>query len=64
MKKKFFLVMLVLPVFPVMSGRDFKISSPDGNITVTVSAGKQLSWTMTYKGIEILNSPRTANLLG
>lgn len=64
MKKKFFLVMLVLPVFPVMSGRDFKISSPDGNITVTVSAGKQLSWTMTYKGIEILNSPRTAILLG
>jgi len=43
--------------------RDYKVSSPDGNIAVTVTVDKHISWVAAYKGEQILNSSRTAIIL-
>ena len=64
MKRNIILILLVLVYCQSLVSRDFKISSPDGNISLTVSTGKQITWTVTYAGKEILTSPRTAIVLG
>jgi len=43
--------------------RDYKVSSPDGNIAVTVTVDKHISWVAAYKGEQILSSSRTAIIL-
>jgi len=64
MKKNIIIILLLLVYCNYLFARDFKISSPDGNISVTISTGKQITWSVTYSGNEILASPRTAIVLG
>lgn len=35
--------------------KNYTVNSPDGKIKVTVTAGKQLSWSIDYNGERILN---------
>ncbi|MCS2968970.1 glycoside hydrolase family 97 N-terminal domain-containing protein [Bacteroides ovatus] len=37
------------------SSQNYTVSSPDGKTKVTVTAGKQLSWSINYNGERILN---------
>lgn len=64
MKKTVFLSALLLLPVTIVFTRDYKISSPDGNISVTVGIGKQIRWSVSYSGTELLNSSRTAIILG
>jgi len=57
----FLLWFLILnPVIP----RDYKISSPDGKLALTVSVDKNISWTVTYDGVQLFTSPRVAIVTG
>ena len=64
MKKVIFLSVLLFSVAGLSYARDFKVSSPDGNISLTVNVAKQITWTVTYTGNEVLSSSRTAVILG
>ncbi|HOU97206.1 MAG TPA: glycoside hydrolase family 97 N-terminal domain-containing protein, partial [Bacteroidales bacterium] len=64
MKKHVFLLSLLLFMCFIQGfSRDYKVSSPDGNIAVTVTVDKHISWVAAYKGEQILNSSRTAIIL-
>jgi len=64
MKKHFFLLSLLLFIGFVQGfSRDYKVSSPDGNIAVTVTVDKHISWVAAYKGEQIVSSDRTAIIL-
>ncbi|MGQ9620037.1 MAG: glycoside hydrolase family 97 protein [Bacteroidales bacterium] len=64
MGKNAFLLLLMFLTFRITGARDFKVSSPDGNISVTVSIGKRLEWSANYGGNEVLSSFRTGIVLG
>ncbi|MBP7730182.1 MAG: glycoside hydrolase family 97 protein [Bacteroidales bacterium] len=64
MKKHVFLLSLLLFMCFIQGfSRDYKVSSPDGNIAVTVTVDKHISWVAAYKGEQILSSSRTAIIL-
>jgi len=64
MKKYVFLLSLLLFMGLVTGfSRDYKVSSPDGNIAVIVTVDKHISWIAAYKGEQILSSARTALIL-
>jgi alpha-glucosidase len=43
---------------------EFKVSSPDGKIVVTINTGTDLRWSAAYEGREIISSVKTGMLLG
>lgn len=44
--------------------KDYKISSPDGRISVIVNIGKEISWAAFYDNKEIIESAKIAMILG
>jgi alpha-glucosidase len=44
--------------------KDYKITSPDGAIVLTVNASPGLTWSATYNGTEILTSVKAGMVLG
>ncbi len=44
--------------------KDYKLSSPDGKIVVTVKAGPGLEWSATYDGKDIISSAKAGMILG
>ncbi len=43
--------------------KDYKVSSPDGKITVTVSTATDLNWSVTYDGKEVVSSAKAGMVL-
>ncbi|MFN8239160.1 MAG: glycoside hydrolase family 97 protein [Bacteroidales bacterium] len=57
-----YLFLVILFYFPVLiaSAKDYRITSPDGRLSLTVTSGKQLSWSASYDGNVVMTSPRIA----
>jgi alpha-glucosidase len=64
MKKILFLLLLVCTSTVYLDGKDFKVISPDGKITLTVSVGPEIMWSVTHSGKEILASSKVGMDLG
>ncbi len=64
MKKFIVLPVFVLFLLTTLSARDFKITSPDGKISLIVSVDKKITWSVTFNGNQVINSSRTAIILG
>ena len=64
MKRPFLLSFLLLLAVNYSFSKDYKVSSPDGKIVVTVSAGPDLKWSATYEGREIITSVKAGMTLG
>jgi alpha-glucosidase len=62
MKKVLLPVILALNFF-VISARDYKISSPDGKIVITISVGPDLKWSAMYDNKEIITSVKSGIIL-
>jgi alpha-glucosidase len=55
----FFLAAILQSVSP----KDYKISSPNGKISITVNIGKEIVWSAYYDNREIITSDRIAMIL-
>jgi alpha-glucosidase len=64
MKRLFLLSFLLLFAVYYSFSKDYKLSSPDGKIVVTVSAGPDVKWSATYEGREIITSIKAGMTLG
>ncbi|MCX6330404.1 MAG: glycoside hydrolase family 97 protein [Bacteroidia bacterium] len=64
MKRLFLLSFLLLFAVNYSFSKDYKLSSPDGKIVVTVSAGPDVKWSATYEGREIITSIKAGMTLG
>lgn len=64
MKKLFFLFAVLTYASAVSFSKEYKLSSPDGKITVTVNTGNSLTWSASYDGREIITSVEPAMILG
>ena len=58
--KKLFLAFLFCSFTIYSFAKDYKVSSPDGKIMLTVSKESQVKWKLTYNGKDLLNSDNTA----
>jgi len=63
MKKKLLLAAVFLFTAGFSFSKDYKITSPDGKISVTVSIGKEITWAASYNNSQILSSTRTTMVL-
>ena len=54
MRNRFILTVLLLCFAGTVSAKDYKVSSPDGRITVLVTKEEKVSWIVTYDGKEVL----------
>ena len=56
MYKRAFMSVLLFCLSLTLMAKDYRVTSPDGKITVTVSKEVQVKWNVTYEGREILSS--------
>ncbi|HNW56938.1 MAG TPA: glycoside hydrolase family 97 protein [Bacteroidales bacterium] len=60
-------IVLAISLFIVTAGfsfgKDYKVNSPDGKISMTVNVGSEIKWSATLNGKEIVNSPKIAMVL-
>lgn len=55
----FIFVFVALPSF----AKEYKVSSPDGKISMTVNIGTEISWLATLNGKEVIKSTKVALIL-
>ena len=55
MKRVLILLHIILCTCIMTQAKNYTVNSPDGKIKVTVTAGKQLSWSIDYNGERIIN---------
>ncbi len=60
MRNRFILPVLLLCVAGSVSAKDYKVSSPDGRITVMVTKEEKVIWNVTFDGKEVLRSSEIA----
>jgi alpha-glucosidase len=63
MIRSFFLVILFAFTTSHSFSRDYKINSPDGKTSITVTSGSELKWNAAFDGKEILSSAKIAMVL-
>jgi alpha-glucosidase len=63
MKRTLFLALLSLFIAHYTYAKDYKVSSPDNKISLTVNAGTELKWSATIDGKEIINNSKIAMVL-
>ncbi len=63
MKSKILCLLLVLFTVSNSFAKDYKITSPDGNIVLTVNTSPGLKWSAAYNGTEILTSVKAGMVL-
>ena len=56
MHKRAFMSVLLFCLSLALMAKDYRVTSPDGKIIVTVSKEVQVKWNVTYEGREILSS--------
>ncbi len=54
MKRILTLLLLAGLTFGLAQAKTYQVSSPDGKTVITVDAGKQLTWSATHKGQQVL----------
>ena len=64
MKKAITSALLMLFSGVILTGKDYRISSPDNKISVTVNIDRGISWSASYENNEVINSDRIAMVLG
>jgi alpha-glucosidase len=47
-----------------LSAKEYKLSSPDGKIIMTINAGTTIHWSATFEGKEIISSVKAGMILG
>lgn len=55
-------ILFVLPVYQSFA-RDYKVNSPDHKTGITVNAGSEIKWSVTFEGKEIFSAPKIAMVL-
>lgn len=55
---------LLLPLAGSLSAKDYTLTSPDGRIVLTVSAGTGLKWTAAFNGNVVIASAEAGMVLG
>lgn len=60
MMKKMLLITATLVVALGVYGKDYTVSSPDGNLALTISAGKTTSWSLDVEGKRVIDGSRIA----
>jgi alpha-glucosidase len=63
MKHKSLLVILLIMTVSYSYAKDYRVSSPDGKITVTVNPATGLNWSVTYDGKEVISSAKAGMVL-
>jgi alpha-glucosidase len=63
MKKTLLLALLFVSTAWYSFAKDYKVSSPDGKISLTVNVGTNIKWSATLEGKEIINSSKIAMIL-
>jgi len=63
MRKTLFLTLLFTCASFYSFAKDYKVNSPDGKIALTVNVGKEIKWSATIDGKEIITSPKIAMIL-
>ncbi len=58
MKKSLLVILLFVLTLSLVSGKDYKVTSPDGKISVTVNVGAEIKWSATFDGKEKLLIPQ------
>jgi len=64
MKHFFLFLSLLLPIAGSLSAKDYTLTSPDGKIVLTVSAGSDLKWTASFNGRVVIASAEAGMVLG
>ena len=63
MKRTFLLAILFVCTACYSAAKDYKITSPDNKITLTVTVSKEISWSAAFEGKELINSSKIAMVL-
>ena len=63
MKRTLLLALLSVITAYHSIAKEYKITSPDNKISVTVNTGTEIKWFATYEGKEIINSSKIAMIL-
>ncbi len=64
MKQLFLILLLMAGIVGHSAPRSYKISSPDGNIVVTINAGDDIRWSASFQGKEIISSVKAGLISG
>jgi alpha-glucosidase len=64
MRRKLLCFFLLIITVSYSFAKDYKVSSPDGKIIVTVSTGTDLKWSAAYNGKEAITSAKAGMVLG
>ncbi len=63
MRRTLLLTLLSITATCYAFAKEYKISSPDGKISMTVNVGTGLKWSATFDGKEIINNSKIAMVL-
>jgi alpha-glucosidase len=63
MKKSIFFVLLFVLAGTLLTAKEYKVSSPDGKISVRVNVGPEIKWSAAIDGKEVINSSKIAMIL-
>jgi alpha-glucosidase len=63
MKRTLFLALLFVSIALSSFAKEYKVSSPDNKISVTVNIGTDINWTATLDGKELFNTTKIAMIL-
>jgi len=63
MNRKLFIIFLLVLVSGYSLAKDYKVTSPDGKIIVTISIGTDINWSVSYDGTEAISSARAGMVL-
>lgn len=63
MKKTLLLALFFVVTVSYSFAKDYKITSPDNKVTVSVSVGPTIKWSATQEGKEIFSSSKIAMIL-
>lgn len=64
MKRKLLLIFLLVCATGYSFAKDYKVSSPDGKVVVTISTGTDLKWSAACDGKEAITSVKAGMVLG
>jgi len=63
MKSRILFLLVLIITASYSFAKDYKVSSPNGKIALTVADGSELVWTASYEGKEIISSVRMGMVL-
>jgi len=64
MKQLLLILFLIVSTTTYSAPKNYKISSPDGNIVVTIDAASGIKWSASFRGREIITSLKAGLLTG